>query len=142
MWKIIDLAGFAYYSNKTIIIYKYKNLIDDKILFIIEENEFSYNPIFYIISDINKMDKLITILKTKDCKINFNRVNKKYQLLGCKFYEIITNTSYYRRNLVLKTLNDIHPFNEPIINIDINNIQKKTYNEYFDVYNSAGFPII
>ena len=142
MWKIIDLAGFAYYSNKTIIIYKYKNLIDDKILFIIEENEFSYNPIFYIISDINKMDKLITILKTKDCKINFNRVNKKYQLLGCKFYEIITNTSYYRRNLVLKTLNDIHPFNEPIINIDINNIQNKTYNEYFDIYNSAGFPII
>lgn len=142
MWKIIDLAGFAYYSNKTIIIYKYKNLIDDKILFIIEENEFSYNPIFYIISDINKIDKLITILKTKDCKINFNRVNKKYQLLGCKFYEIITNTSYYRRNLVLKTLNDIHPFNEPIINIDINNIQNKTYNEYFNIYNSAGFPII
>jgi hypothetical protein len=142
MWKIIDLAGFAYYSNKTIIIYKYKNLIDNKILFIVEENEYSYNPIFYIISDINKMDKLITILKTKDCKIIFNRINKKYQLLGCKFYEIITDTSYYKRNLVLKTLNDIHPFNEPIINIDINNIQNKTYNEYFDIYNSAGFPII
>ena len=53
MWKIVDLAGFAHYINKTIIIYKYKNLLDNKILFIVEENEFLYNPNFYIISDID-----------------------------------------------------------------------------------------
>jgi len=142
MWKIVDLAGFAHYINKTIIIYKYKNLLDNKILFIVEENEFLYNPNFYIISDIDKMDKLIDILKTKDAKIIFNRINGRYQLVGCKFYEIISNTSHYKRDLVLKTFGNIHPYNEPIVNIDINNIQQKTYDEYFDLYNNIGFPVI
>jgi hypothetical protein len=88
------------------------------------------------------MDKLINIIKNNDCKIIFNRINKKYQLVGCKFYEIISNTSHYRRDLVLKTFGNIHPFNEPLIDIDINNIQTKLYDDYFDIYNSSGFPII
>jgi hypothetical protein len=144
MWKIVDLAGFAYYINKTVVIYKYKNLLDNRILFIVEENEFLYNPDIYIISDIDKIEKLIDILKNKDCKIIFNRINGRYQMIGCKFYEIMNDndTSHNRRDLVLKTFRNIHPFNEPIIDIDINNIQTKTYDEYFDLYNSVGFPTV
>lgn len=147
MWKLIDIAGFAYLTHTSVIIYKYQCTKTNNIIYIIEEEEEEYEDdcishLYSINNDDFKIDILIETLKERCCYLTFT--DNTYELRGCKYYEIMKENQQRKQgnNFLLKKFEEFHHLNK--MDHEINDINIKNYDEIFSWYNTTtnGFPII
>jgi hypothetical protein len=93
MWKLIDIAGFAYLTHTSVIIYKYQCTKTNNIIYIIEEEEEEYEDdcISHLYS-INNDDFKTYYTLNKMKEIDLSSIKKKNEIesivLLCTFHNV------------------------------------------------------
>jgi len=139
----INIVGFHDVGINAVVIYKVLNTENSNHhYYIIEETDFAPCKYYKIINDDDSMDKLISELINTGSVITFNNETNKYELSGYKVYDITAENRQKGKFII--DMFDTNPINQEITfnDFDDNNIIHYSYEQYFQVYQQEGFPVV
>lgn len=141
----IDIAGFRDIGTNNIVIYKVFNTDNDiTSYYVIHENDFASPTYYKIVNSDEKINRLMIELKNTGSIIKFNDQDSRYELLGYKVYDIISENR--RKSEYVVDIFDSYPINEEITFNDFedNNVKEVSYDQYFHIHmeNNDGFPVV
>lgn len=142
MWIYLDINGFYQSGVNSIIILKLMSTDNGRIVYIVEKENTFDKPSCYMISDIDKIQRLIDTLRNSGSGVKYVNQTGEYSLLGFKWHEITTDNRDMNDLRYICNYTD-YPINQRCDFDYVDDISLVTYSEVFGEFeNDIGFPVV